>query len=533
MRQVRISLLRAFSWFLLVTIVSGRGQTQFRSADLAYDSDFLGQQVRKGSTSPAHSSLAGRPGATALDQQSPSLPASMSDSSHRHVNALRSSTMSRSLDMLRSTKAQLTSLNIFIIALAVFVCIAVAILCSLDDVEEEHPDLKTEHIITTATPAPLYDQAHVPGPSNFNRAQRSQTSGTPARPAEVVQSVMNQAQRRQPSGIGSGTPPRPAEVVEPHPAERLEETPPPVTQQMQATPSMDSEADQPDDLAPTCADLCRLWALKGTWAQTYESGDDSVRQALELVYQCKIIPRVEFGESIVNTRHIDESVWIATEMLSQKSLAEWVGNKPEARRIFQESVTILFDGRAQALASEDAVSSISGGTSRYAEEASRSVPMVPSDLLARCREIMKETDRNRGTSPWHRARQAGVPSSVQSAGASSVVRSLREPRSASPRDDLQASTGTIPTTPRSTRTDRTLASTVKAASVGAASFTTTAPSRTQPRQGRETRSIDLRQGASLTSISQSNPESPDQSSTGNGVPVVLAPRAETDDQQYT
>jgi len=87
----------------------------------------------------------------------------------------------------------------------------------------------------------------------------------------------------------------------------------------------------------------------GTWAKTYRRADKGSKEALELLFRCNIIPVHEFAESFVSQEHIDECVWISTQMLREKSLDEWVKAWPQAMKTFEESVTACFAARTDVI----------------------------------------------------------------------------------------------------------------------------------------------------------------------------------------
>jgi len=89
---------------------------------------------------------------------------------------------------------------------------------------------------------------------------------------------------------------------------------------------------------------------QGTWVKTFRKADMHSREALELLFRCNIIPMDEFANSFVSQEHIDECVWISTQMLRQRSLQEWVDMWPQATKTFEESVTACFAARTDVLA---------------------------------------------------------------------------------------------------------------------------------------------------------------------------------------
>jgi len=87
---------------------------------------------------------------------------------------------------------------------------------------------------------------------------------------------------------------------------------------------------------------------EGTWAYNYRKAEGKQREALELLFLCGIIPQNEFAESQVNQKHVDECAWIATCMLTEHSLDEWLTTAAQAQQVFQASVTACFSARSDA-----------------------------------------------------------------------------------------------------------------------------------------------------------------------------------------
>lgn len=85
---------------------------------------------------------------------------------------------------------------------------------------------------------------------------------------------------------------------------------------------------------------------EGTWAYNYRKAEGKQREALELLFLCGIIPQNEFAESQVNQKHVDECAWIATCMLTEHSLDEWLTTAAQAQQVFQASVTACFSARS-------------------------------------------------------------------------------------------------------------------------------------------------------------------------------------------
>lgn len=83
----------------------------------------------------------------------------------------------------------------------------------------------------------------------------------------------------------------------------------------------------------------------GSWAQVYREARGEQKEALELLFRCNIISTDEFAFSSVSADHIQECMWIATHMLRQKPLEEWVALWQQAQQTFEDSVTACFEAR--------------------------------------------------------------------------------------------------------------------------------------------------------------------------------------------
>jgi len=86
----------------------------------------------------------------------------------------------------------------------------------------------------------------------------------------------------------------------------------------------------------------------GSWVRTYQCSSGEQKDALELLYRCKIVSVQEFTESSASQEHIDECVWIAAQMLGQKPLEEWVARRQQALQSFEDSITAVFAARTMA-----------------------------------------------------------------------------------------------------------------------------------------------------------------------------------------
>lgn len=83
----------------------------------------------------------------------------------------------------------------------------------------------------------------------------------------------------------------------------------------------------------------------GSWSQVYRDARGEQKEALELLFRCNIISTEEFAFSQVDQDHIQESLWIATHMLRQKPLEEWVALWTQAQQTFEDHVTACFEAR--------------------------------------------------------------------------------------------------------------------------------------------------------------------------------------------
>lgn len=94
-------------------------------------------------------------------------------------------------------------------------------------------------------------------------------------------------------------------------------------------------------------ELLAMQNCDGTWARTYRNADGKQKQALELLFRCHIISPEEFAHSRVSKEHIDECVWIASNMLVQRPLEQWLNEKlcGEAQEAFKKHVATCFQER--------------------------------------------------------------------------------------------------------------------------------------------------------------------------------------------
>jgi len=115
-----------------------------------------------------------------------------------------------------------------------------------------------------------------------------------------------------------------------------------------------SDHDLPDIPADTLPDLASaVESGNGSWAHTYRLCQGEQKDALELLYQCKIVSAQEFTHSSASQEHIDECVWIASQMLRQKPLEEWVVWRQQALQSFEDSITAIFAARTTAVYGKD------------------------------------------------------------------------------------------------------------------------------------------------------------------------------------
>lgn len=92
-------------------------------------------------------------------------------------------------------------------------------------------------------------------------------------------------------------------------------------------------------------DFATLEFSDGSWAQVYREACGEKKESLELLFRCNIISTDEFAFSSVSKEHIEECIWIATHMLRQKPLEEWVALWQQAQQTFEDSVTACFEAR--------------------------------------------------------------------------------------------------------------------------------------------------------------------------------------------
>lgn len=159
-------------------------------------------------------------------------------------------------------------------------------------------------------------------------------------------------------------------------------------------------------------ELHAMESCDGTWAVTYRNAEGKPKQGLELLFRCHIIPTQEFGHAKVSQEHIDECVWIATHMLRQRSLEEWLNEWPEARDAFDDSVRKCLGGKMKGMTTQVAKnkdkgdeqsdklgkSSKGGSKAAPANKDARGGMLKIGDkksLMDRCRQIMAKSDAGR------------------------------------------------------------------------------------------------------------------------------------------
>lgn len=223
-------------------------------------------------------------------------------------------------------------------------------------------------------------------------------------------------------------------------------------------------------------DMKAMEVCDGTWARTYQCADGKGKEGLELLFRCHIIPTEEFAHSVVSQEHIDECVWIASNMLFQRPLEEWTEVWPEALRTFEESVTACFAARKDVRTSlfdetlpegsqqgspralqylkrhgnlppgsgasdKDSMEQSAGarGSSPNPSKTSASKPEISpilsnekqrKSLMDRCRQIMSASDA--GKKPWEgkaKAKSAAAKSGATGSSPENVGSDLSPPRS--------------------------------------------------------------------------------------------------------
>lgn len=88
----------------------------------------------------------------------------------------------------------------------------------------------------------------------------------------------------------------------------------------------------------------------GSFACRYRESSGSEKEALSLLLRCNIISKDEFASNCVSQEHIDECVWIASQMLEQKTLEDWVALSQNGRQSFEDTVAAIYEARENARA---------------------------------------------------------------------------------------------------------------------------------------------------------------------------------------
>lgn len=81
----------------------------------------------------------------------------------------------------------------------------------------------------------------------------------------------------------------------------------------------------------------------GSWACKYRSSEGGQRTALTLLLRCRIVSTYEFAYSRVSPEHMNECIAVATLMLQEKPLEEWVSFPEQAQRTFEDHVHGIFE----------------------------------------------------------------------------------------------------------------------------------------------------------------------------------------------
>lgn len=162
----------------------------------------------------------------------------------------------------------------------------------------------------------------------------------------------------------------------------------------------------------------------GTWARSYQSSDGNSKQALELLFRCHIIPPEEFARSRVGQEQIDECVWIATCMLNQKPLEQWLQQCGEAQQTFEENVVTCAQNAAPKQTSHHAAMPVSEEAPQIAQ-----APENLDETQTSQPENLDETQTSEVRSPFTMPAQQDLGAMSASSGHSSPLSRNSKPTS--------------------------------------------------------------------------------------------------------
>merc|ERR1719502_1229795 len=107
----------------------------------------------------------------------------------------------------------------------------------------------------------------------------------------------------------------------------------------------ESNADEKQVYSPSKESRGDGSVSQSSWARAYYEAEGEQREAFELLFRCNIISTEEFACSVISQEHIQECLWIATHMLQNKPLEEWVSLWQQAQQGFEDSVAECFEAR--------------------------------------------------------------------------------------------------------------------------------------------------------------------------------------------
>jgi hypothetical protein len=86
---------------------------------------------------------------------------------------------------------------------------------------------------------------------------------------------------------------------------------------------------------------------RGSWASAYREASGLRLNSMRLLCACGIVTARELEDdlTVIDEDHIDECIFIATEMLGMQQLAQWKDQPAEAKRVFEERLTALYRHR--------------------------------------------------------------------------------------------------------------------------------------------------------------------------------------------